>query len=671
MTVEPSSSFAQLFWGAAPAATSEIEPSAVVHHTLACLDAFERGEVLNPETGLPLSLMGLLASLGIQENLVYGSPELARGEIFDERALVFSIGVLVFERLTERHPFGTSDTVRLARIRRGEMGSGVNYFPSVPPRLRAILMRAMGPFPEERYSDVAMMKEDLREFAGAAPPPAGGIFARPTLVDSSADGLEPEDLLLAPGESELDDAFSSTDESTRVSLAGVPTDAFPDAVDPLEEHGEFSSDNDATSVSAAPAGLLEQMRRSPPESAVDASAGRASPPAGPAKAPRPLPRRREFAPLEVRLTEPQRGDDTAPSLAAREHGRRGQRPARTTLPGHGSPEPVAPEPGPVGHEAPAAHPSVAPARAQSGSAHPAIDPATAARPTPSSGALLASGSVGGAAEQSKELTTSTTPAASATPAASTSLIATTGDAFAAAVARETERVEALPHADVTGTVRHPPSTFAPAVYVLAGAALASVVFLTISLLGKDDERGTRAPVKHASTSSPKSTPTLKRPMAEKLRPDKPGTDKPGTDKPDTPGTDKPDKPGTDKPDKPGTDKPGTDKPGTDKPSKPQAPAGTPAAAGAQVAAKARECGASTTGRPFRVAVFTAKSGKVIRGFASGPGLRAAAARCTRKGVKGIETGITLPKAEFIEWRFRIKGAEVEAKVMRPRRFRGK
>ena len=76
-------------------------------------------------------------------------------EQLDERALVFSVGVLIFEKLTGRHPFGeVGNPERLARIRRGEMASGVNYFPIVPPGLRTVLVKAMGPFPEERWSSL-------------------------------------------------------------------------------------------------------------------------------------------------------------------------------------------------------------------------------------------------------------------------------------------------------------------------------------------------------------------------------------------------------------------------------------------------------------------------------------------------------------------------------------
>jgi hypothetical protein len=163
-----STGVSEIFWQAAPASASlERTPEAVVRQALLAIGAFEEGQVPNRRTGRPITLMELLADLGIEENLVYASPELARGESFDERSLVFTVGVLIFERLTERHPFGSADNAqKVARIRRGEMGSGVNFFPSVPKELRSILMRCMGPFPEERYHTLQQLKEALARFIG-------------------------------------------------------------------------------------------------------------------------------------------------------------------------------------------------------------------------------------------------------------------------------------------------------------------------------------------------------------------------------------------------------------------------------------------------------------------------------------------------------------------------
>ena len=157
-----------VFWKAADNPRTRTGPAGVVQHALACVKAFDE-QTVRSDDGKQIQLMSLIAEKALQEDLTYASPEMARGETFDQRALVFAIGVLIFERLTDRHPFGASHNVRVARIRRGEMGSGVNYFPSVPRNLREILIRAMGPFPEERYTSLESMTVDLQRFVDSSP----------------------------------------------------------------------------------------------------------------------------------------------------------------------------------------------------------------------------------------------------------------------------------------------------------------------------------------------------------------------------------------------------------------------------------------------------------------------------------------------------------------------
>jgi len=164
-------SITDIFWSAATADSDDRSPIPVVRHALNCLEAFDAGLVKSPASGKPIQLGELLADVGMEEDLVYASPELVRGEAFDERSLVFTLGVLIFERFTGKHPFGTSDnSKRLARLRRGEMGSGVNYIPQVPSDMRAVLMRAMGPFPEERFGSLKEFRHALRRFAGLSQP---------------------------------------------------------------------------------------------------------------------------------------------------------------------------------------------------------------------------------------------------------------------------------------------------------------------------------------------------------------------------------------------------------------------------------------------------------------------------------------------------------------------
>ena len=163
-----------------------VKPVAVVKHVLAVLDALERGEGRTGALSInTVSFLKLLREHELRGDLSYASPEQIRGETMDERSLVFSVGVLLFERLTGRHPFGAEGNYprRVARISKGELGSGVNYFPTVPVGLRTLLMRAMGPFPEERWASLSQLRTRLEQFVddGAPAPRLPGTSADTSL----------------------------------------------------------------------------------------------------------------------------------------------------------------------------------------------------------------------------------------------------------------------------------------------------------------------------------------------------------------------------------------------------------------------------------------------------------------------------------------------------------
>ncbi|MGZ3440059.1 MAG: hypothetical protein ACXVDD_11105, partial [Polyangia bacterium] len=131
----PPGSLAERFWSIVKStAPSEDEtspdPRAVVRHVLRILDALASGEVGDALSQSTVSFLQLLRQQEQAGDLSYASPEQARGESLDERSLVFSIGVLLFEELTGRHPFGAmASGRRFARIQKCELGSGVQFFP--------------------------------------------------------------------------------------------------------------------------------------------------------------------------------------------------------------------------------------------------------------------------------------------------------------------------------------------------------------------------------------------------------------------------------------------------------------------------------------------------------------------------------------------------------------
>jgi len=161
--------FADRFWSVTP--WSEVddlpEPErsiAIVRHAFAVL---ERVQVGNRWPG---GVAGMLRDAQLDGDLAYASPEQLRGDPIGIRAVVFSVGVALFERLTGHHPFGAEndDERQVERIRRGEMGSGVNHFPRLAAGLRAVLVRAMWPVPEERWAHLGVMRERLAHFVDTA-----------------------------------------------------------------------------------------------------------------------------------------------------------------------------------------------------------------------------------------------------------------------------------------------------------------------------------------------------------------------------------------------------------------------------------------------------------------------------------------------------------------------
>ena len=95
----------------------------------------------------------------------YAAPEQARGERVDERADIFSTGVLLYELLTGTWPFQgkTSVDVRHAVLHEDPLPL-VQARPSpTPPRLQAILDRALAKNPKDRYQKAEALREDLRE----------------------------------------------------------------------------------------------------------------------------------------------------------------------------------------------------------------------------------------------------------------------------------------------------------------------------------------------------------------------------------------------------------------------------------------------------------------------------------------------------------------------------
>ncbi len=95
----------------------------------------------------------------------YISPEQARGDVTDDRADLYSVGVMFYEMLTGKLPFVADSSVSVAIMQLQndpELPTKVN--PDVPVGLEQIIMRAMKKNVNERYQSAAEMILDIEEF---------------------------------------------------------------------------------------------------------------------------------------------------------------------------------------------------------------------------------------------------------------------------------------------------------------------------------------------------------------------------------------------------------------------------------------------------------------------------------------------------------------------------
>lgn len=92
----------------------------------------------------------------------YISPEQARGDKTDEKADIYSVGVILYEMLTGKMPFDADNAVSVAIMqlqRDPQLPTEIN--PSIPKGLEQITLKAMQKSSERRYQSAAEMLCDL------------------------------------------------------------------------------------------------------------------------------------------------------------------------------------------------------------------------------------------------------------------------------------------------------------------------------------------------------------------------------------------------------------------------------------------------------------------------------------------------------------------------------
>ncbi len=131
----------------------------------------------------------------------YMAPEVLLGTLPDFRADIFSLGVVLYEMLGGRHPFGGSTATAIAmQIVQQEPTPLDKVSRSVPPPLALIVAKALQKKPDERYQSPRELAADLRAVRFGSRPqisPSRGFLAQQNWKVSLFGGLAAALVLVA------------------------------------------------------------------------------------------------------------------------------------------------------------------------------------------------------------------------------------------------------------------------------------------------------------------------------------------------------------------------------------------------------------------------------------------------------------------------------------------
>jgi protein kinase-like protein len=115
----------------------------------------------------------------LRGKLLYMSPEQAWGKPMDRRSDIFSLGLVLYEMITDQRPFlGSSELSILEMVRECRIAPPRSVNADIPEDLEQAAMKALARDPDERYDDAADMQKDLERHLHAGRPPTGADIAR-------------------------------------------------------------------------------------------------------------------------------------------------------------------------------------------------------------------------------------------------------------------------------------------------------------------------------------------------------------------------------------------------------------------------------------------------------------------------------------------------------------
>jgi len=115
----------------------------------------------------------------LRGKLLYMSPEQAWGKPMDRRSDIFSLGLVLYEMLTDQRPFlGSSELSILEMVRECRIAPVSSLNAAIPEDLERVAMTALARDPDARYADAAEMQQDLERILHERRPPTDADIAR-------------------------------------------------------------------------------------------------------------------------------------------------------------------------------------------------------------------------------------------------------------------------------------------------------------------------------------------------------------------------------------------------------------------------------------------------------------------------------------------------------------
>jgi serine/threonine protein kinase len=115
----------------------------------------------------------------LRGKLLYMSPEQAWGKPMDRRSDIFSLGLVLYEMLTDHRPFlGSSELSILEMVRECRIAPPSSVSAAIPEDLEQATMKALARDPDQRYADAAEMQKDLERILHAGRSPTDADIAR-------------------------------------------------------------------------------------------------------------------------------------------------------------------------------------------------------------------------------------------------------------------------------------------------------------------------------------------------------------------------------------------------------------------------------------------------------------------------------------------------------------